>query len=111
MAGFAALALVLVVISINLTGQCHAALQIGFYDRKCGLNNVESIVTQEVTKKFIKDRTIAAALIRMYFHDCFVKVCIIIYFFLYRYANNNKFDHFLSYKCHALEFKHHSLST
>ncbi|XP_021887501.1 peroxidase 60 [Carica papaya] len=76
MAGFAALALVLVVISINLTGQCHAALQIGFYDRKCGLNNVESIVTQEVTKKFIKDRTIAAALIRMYFHDCFVKLSV-----------------------------------
>ncbi|KAJ0083991.1 hypothetical protein Patl1_30386 [Pistacia atlantica] len=54
---------------------CDGALQVGFYRGKCGLLDVESIVRAVVTVKFLKDRTIAPALIRMQFHDCFVNGC------------------------------------
>lgn len=49
-----------------------SALQVGFYAKKC--RAAESIVQQEVQRSFSTDRSITAALLRMYFHDCFVRV-------------------------------------
>ncbi|WMV54815.1 hypothetical protein MTR67_048200 [Solanum verrucosum] len=57
-----------------------SALQVGFYAQKC--RAAESIVQQEVQRSFFTDRSITAALLRMYFHDCFVRYVII--FFLLR---------------------------
>ncbi|KAI3915286.1 hypothetical protein MKX01_035545 [Papaver californicum] len=54
---------------------CCGQLQIGFYDGKCGNQNVESIVNSVVTGSFASDRSIVAALLRMQFHDCFVTGC------------------------------------
>ncbi|OMO95125.1 Plant peroxidase [Corchorus capsularis] len=51
----------------------HSQLQIGFYRNKCNL--VEFIVKEEVRKAFIKDRGVAAGLMRMHFHDCFIRGC------------------------------------
>ncbi|MFS7915531.1 putative peroxidase [Helianthus anomalus] len=61
-------------ILLNLTGHCYSALEFGFYNGKCKLSDVEDIVRRTVYSKFLRDRTIAPALIRMQFHDCFVNV-------------------------------------
>ncbi|PRQ32483.1 putative peroxidase [Rosa chinensis] len=61
-------------IFVSLTGQCYGALEVGFYERKC-LADVEKVVADVVKAKYKMDRTIAAALVRMQFHDCFVNGC------------------------------------
>lgn len=47
-------------------------LQIGFYQGSCGF--AELAVKQEVRNAFMRDNGIAAGLIRLHFHDCFVRV-------------------------------------
>ncbi|KAL5989118.1 hypothetical protein ACLOJK_027220 [Asimina triloba] len=64
------LALVLV---LSSSSQCQARLQVGFYRRTCYF--AELIIKDEVGKAFINDQGIAAGLLRMHFHDCFVRVC------------------------------------
>ncbi|XP_059282323.1 peroxidase 25 [Lycium barbarum] len=48
-------------------------LKTGFYSSSCP--NAESIVKSTVQAEFNKDPTIAAALLRLHFHDCFVQGC------------------------------------
>ncbi|KAM3692914.1 hypothetical protein ACJW31_08G124400 [Castanea mollissima] len=74
MSSTSATALCLGFILMSFTGHCYGQLQVGFYRKKC-LVDVEAIVTQVVAAKFNEDPTIAPALIRMQFHDCFVKGC------------------------------------
>lgn len=77
----AALGLALSFISVHLTGQCHGQLQVGFYKGKCTSKfDVESIVRGVVEAKFITDKTITAALLRLHFHDCFVHVSFLVLF-------------------------------
>ncbi|KAF8412506.1 hypothetical protein HHK36_000474 [Tetracentron sinense] len=73
----AAVTIGLVLILANIpAGLCYdTALQVGFYKGKCKFEDVESIVAGVVTARFINDQTIAAALLRMQFHDCFVNGC------------------------------------
>ncbi|XP_050370989.1 peroxidase 60 [Argentina anserina] len=61
-------------IFVSLTGQCFGELEVGFYKRRC-FADVESVVAGVVRAKFFADSTIAAALVRMQFHDCFVNGC------------------------------------
>lgn len=61
-------------IFLNLSGHCYGALQFGFYNGKCRGSDVEDIVRKTVLSKFLVDRTITPALLRMQFHDCFVNV-------------------------------------
>ncbi|XP_057540893.1 peroxidase 57-like [Amaranthus tricolor] len=49
------------------------ALQINFYSKTCP--NAETIVRQIVQQRFAADKSVAAALLRMHFHDCFVRGC------------------------------------
>lgn len=65
------LPLVLVLV-FSLTSQIEAELQVGFYRDKC--RAAESIVKDEVEKAFERDRGIAPGLLRLHFHDCFVRV-------------------------------------
>ncbi|XP_020208138.1 peroxidase 44 [Cajanus cajan] len=50
-----------------------AELRVGFYSSTCP--SAETIVRDVVQKRFNQDKSIAAALLRMHFHDCFVKGC------------------------------------
>ncbi|XP_059281402.1 peroxidase 60-like [Lycium ferocissimum] len=69
-------ALVVVLFLVVFSGQCYGELRVGFYKGKCGQTDVEGIVRRVVkTWFFTKDKTIAAALLRMQFHDCFVHGC------------------------------------
>lgn len=48
------------------------SLQVGFYDNTCP--QVEKIVADVVDNAISEDRGLAAGLIRLFFHDCFVNV-------------------------------------
>ncbi|XP_054799561.1 peroxidase 5-like [Prosopis cineraria] len=62
------------VLSIYLVSQnVNSELQVGFYSDSC--NFAEFIVKDEVRKGFIQNPGIAAGLVRMHFHDCFVRGC------------------------------------
>ncbi|CAN4112730.1 unnamed protein product [Withania somnifera] len=60
-------------ISLHLAAIVSAQLQVGFYNNRCP--RAETIVRDTVRSQFFKDRSITAALLRMYFHDCFVRGC------------------------------------
>ncbi|KAK9907831.1 hypothetical protein M0R45_000202 [Rubus argutus] len=59
----------------SFTGQCYGELEVGFYKRKCLAADVEKTVADVVKAMFFKDPMIAAALLRVQFHDCFVNGC------------------------------------
>lgn len=64
-------------------------LQIGFYHKECP--KAERIVADVVFKAYLKDQRIAPHFLRLFFHDCFVKVnvsCI----FLVRYVTKFNMD-------------------
>ncbi|KAJ8544088.1 hypothetical protein K7X08_028599 [Anisodus acutangulus] len=62
-------------ISLHLAGIVSAQLQVGFYNTKARCPRAETIVRDKVRSRFLADRSITAALLRMYFHDCFVRGC------------------------------------
>lgn len=47
-------------------------LKVGFYDKTCP--KAEAIVKKSVSDAMKNDPTIGAPLLRMFFHDCFVRV-------------------------------------
>lgn len=62
----------LLLIAAQLQAVCRADLRYGFYGKTCP--GVEALVQKVVFDAFNKDDTVAAGLIRLYFHDCFVRV-------------------------------------
>ncbi|KAL2899410.1 Peroxidase 60 [Bienertia sinuspersici] len=68
-------ALAIFLLCMTLFGQSYGQLKTGFYIGKCRSNNVEQVVFNVVNAAFQRDRTIVAALLRMQFHDCFVRGC------------------------------------
>ncbi|XP_010687700.2 peroxidase 60 [Beta vulgaris subsp. vulgaris] len=68
-------ALAIFLVCITIIGQAHGKLEIGFYTGKCNANDVEKIIFDIVSEAFINDFKIVASLLRMQFHDCFVRGC------------------------------------
>ena len=50
-----------------------AELQVGYYGKKC--RGVENVVKWHVIRAIKRNRRVGAALVRLVFHDCFVRVC------------------------------------
>eukprot|EP00258_Populus_trichocarpa_P044625 XP_024460644.1 peroxidase 27 [Populus trichocarpa] len=63
--------LVLVFLLVELTNA--GGLQLGFYRRTCP--DAEIIVHETLHRYISRDPTLAAPLLRMYFHDCFIRGC------------------------------------
>lgn len=61
---------------------CVNALSSNYYDKTCP--DAESTITQVVRKAMWNDKTVPAALLRMHFHDCFVRVKLLILLYINR---------------------------
>ncbi|KAF8377783.1 hypothetical protein HHK36_031168 [Tetracentron sinense] len=70
MAAIVALLFVAVIFSVSSLGN---ALSSNYYDQTCP--QAESAITNAVKKGMMNDRTVPAALLRMHFHDCFIRGC------------------------------------
>ncbi|NP_001140982.1 Peroxidase 1 [Zea mays] len=68
-----AAAVVAVVLALLPAGATGAGLKVGFYSKTCP--SAESLVQQAVAAAFKNNSGIAAGLIRLHFHDCFVRGC------------------------------------
>lgn len=62
-------------ILLTLFGHCYGQLKVGFYEGKCGKNDVEKVIHEVVKKKITKDPDTVSDLVRLSFHDCFVRGC------------------------------------
>ena len=49
-----------------------SSLSLDYYDKTCP--SADFIVTKAVRNAAYKDKTVPAALLRMHFHDCFIRV-------------------------------------
>lgn len=56
-------------------GQCSENFRVGYYNGKCGKVDIEAIVFHVVKKYFMENKDTVADLVRLQFHDCFVRVC------------------------------------
>jgi peroxidase len=61
-----------ILVVLLLAQNVHSQLRVGFYRSSCSL--AELIVKDEVKKAFIRDKGVAPGLVRLHFHDCFVRV-------------------------------------
>ncbi|PIN08092.1 Peroxidase [Handroanthus impetiginosus] len=65
--------ILVVLVICCILGLASAQLKVGFYNSTCP--RAELIIRGIVQQRFARDRSITAALLRMHFHDCFVRGC------------------------------------
>lgn len=63
-----------ILVLLGFLGSTQAQLQLGFYSKSCP--KAEKIIQDFVNQHIHNAPSLAAALIRMHFHDCFVRVCL-----------------------------------
>ncbi|KAM0843329.1 hypothetical protein ACQ4PT_037011 [Festuca glaucescens] len=68
-----AMALVTLAMLLSSGTTVVACIDVGFYDGACP--SAETLVPQTVAASFANNSGVAPALIRMHFHECFVKGC------------------------------------
>lgn len=59
------------VVIFFLSSLCHG-LSLNYYDKTCP--QAEAIITNVVNEAVKADKKVPAALLRMHFHDCFIRV-------------------------------------
>lgn len=64
---------VAVVLAVAVAAAEAGELKVGYYDKSC--RGVENVVKWHVIKAIKADRKVGAALVRLIFHDCFVRGC------------------------------------
>lgn len=69
----AGIATVMMLITTMHLASLVRALNVNYYENTCP--HVDSIVAASVHKATMNDKTVPAALLRMHFHDCFIRVC------------------------------------
>ncbi|XP_074289346.1 peroxidase 57-like [Silene latifolia] len=69
------LTIVLGLVLVTLAGQCYGQLKVGFYHGKCGEKDVENVIYEVVKQKISSDPDTVSDLVRLSFHDCFVRGC------------------------------------
>ena len=62
----------LALLLLALSSSAVAQLQVGYYSKTCP--NVEAIVREEMEKIISAAPSLAGPLLRLHFHDCFVRV-------------------------------------
>ncbi|GJN10562.1 hypothetical protein PR202_ga28667 [Eleusine coracana subsp. coracana] len=70
---FLAVASAAILLMLAVTARGDGGLQYDFYNATCP--GVEDLVRAELKAKFAADVTLPAALLRLHFHDCFVRGC------------------------------------
>ena len=70
------LVLMLVIPALSLLAESQEGLRTGFYSSSCP--RAESIVRSTVESHFNEDPTVAAGVLRLHFHDCFVQVLLLL---------------------------------
>jgi peroxidase len=65
---------IIILVLLGFLGSIEAQLVLGFYSKNCP--RAEKIVHDFVNMQIHNAPTLAAALIRMHFHDCFIRVCV-----------------------------------
>lgn len=63
----------ILVLLLSLSCLCQAQLSPTFYDQTC--RNALTTIRSSVRTAVSRERRMAASLIRLHFHDCFVNVC------------------------------------
>ena len=71
------MALAIALLFMTFVDQSYGQMKVGFYNGKCGNNDVEQIIFDIVKTTFQRDRKTVAALLRLQFHDCFVRVILL----------------------------------
>jgi peroxidase len=71
-----------------------AQLEVGYYSNSCPA--VEAIVREEMVKIIAAAPSLAGPLLRLHFHDCFVRVSVYVTFFCVPSIRNSE------YKCSVL---------
>ena len=68
---------ILIIGLLAFMGSTEAHLKMGFYNKRCP--KAEKIVNDFVKQHIHNAPSLAATLLRMHFHDCFVRVCVFEY--------------------------------
>lgn len=87
----------------TLVGHCYGygGLKFGYYKGKCGKHDVEKLIYNVVKEKIAGDPDVVSDLVRISFHDCFVRVriylcaCYIVYMFyvIFKLIFKSTFEH------------------